>query len=57
MHVGAPLIPLLCHHRSLDVLNSHLENYDKGNTLKVCKEDYFFFPPFNADDEFKLGFS
>ena len=47
LHRGASLIPLLCHLRSVDVLHFHLENCDKGNTLKVCKEsepvDFFFF--------------
>lgn len=58
LHRGASLIPLLCHLRSVDVLHFHLENCDKGNTLKVCKEsepvDFFFF--FTVD-EFKLCFS
>lgn len=45
-HRGAPLIPLLCHFRSADVLSFHLENCDKGNTPEVCKEEKdnnFFF--------------
>lgn len=37
LHLGACLIPLLCHLRSVDVLNFHPENYDKGN--KLCEEE------------------
>lgn len=55
LHVGASLIPLLCHLRSVDVLNFYLENYDKGNTLKVCKEEIL--GNLFAVDEFKLCFS
>lgn len=46
-HRGASLIPLLCRLRSADVLAFHLENCDKGNTPKVCKEEKqtpFFLP-------------
>jgi len=58
LHLGASLIPLLCHPRSVDVLHFHLENYSKGNALTVCKEEIlwtcgiFFFGV-----EFKFCFS
>lgn len=38
-HLGAPVIPLLCHLRSVYALYFHLEKCDKGNTLKVCKKE------------------
>lgn len=53
-HLGASLIPLLCHPRSADKLHFHLENYDKGNTLKVYIEKILWTCRFFSVDEFKL---